>query len=122
MKAAFKFEQADNEDFLIEQSPAYHNDSQKSSEAYTQVSLIHDAPLSEEEEAAQQRLALTKISQIFDNCIDEGIAPDSVAHAGIFQSLVVMVEIYGEEPVASLMLQIVEGIRKGRYTTNGQTH
>jgi hypothetical protein len=117
MKAAFNFEQTEHEEFLLENTQTQRHDDDN------QKPAVHcHTPLSEEEEARQQRLALNKICAIYDQCMDEGIEPDSVAHAGIFQSLVVMVEIYGEEPVANLMGQIIEGIRLGRYTTNGPTH
>jgi hypothetical protein len=75
-----------------------------------------------EEAARQQRKALHTISHTFDRCMEDGIAPDAVAHAGIFQSLVVMVEIYGEAAVASLMKQIIDGIHTGRYTMANCTH
>jgi cyanophycinase-like exopeptidase len=83
---------------------------------------MHDEDVDGLIAAQEQRIALTYISEAFDKATDKGIAPDAVAHAAIFQALVIMVEIFGEEPVAHLMGQNVSAIRNGRYTMHDIMH
>lgn len=68
------------------------------------------------DEHKDRQLALEHLADAWHGAEDEGIEPESIAHAAIFAALATLVTDYGEEAVADLIAALPERIRAGEYS------
>lgn len=66
--------------------------------------------------AEKKRLALSYLTEAWDEAVAEGIDSEILAHAALFAALADLISTYGEEPVASLAERLPERIRAGEFT------
>ncbi|MEM6851494.1 MAG: hypothetical protein AAF527_07200, partial [Pseudomonadota bacterium] len=66
-----------------------------------------------------KRLALRHILEAWDKALDAGVEPELLASSAIYAALSDMVDIYGEEPVASMAESLPERIRTGEFSLAG---
>ena len=64
----------------------------------------------------QKRMALERILDTWDAALEDGIQPELLATTAIFAALTDMVDLYGEEDVASMMADLPDRIRNGEFT------
>lgn len=69
-------------------------------------------------ERIDRDLALERLAAAWRGAEDEGIAPETVAHAAIFAAFATLVTEFGEDAVADLVAQLPERIRAGEYSLN----
>jgi hypothetical protein len=66
--------------------------------------------------AEKKRVALTYLSEAWDEAVAEGVDSEILAHAALFASLSDLITTYGEEAVAGLAERLPERIRAGEFT------
>lgn len=67
-------------------------------------------------DAEQKRLALQMILDAWENARRAGVGAEMLSSAAVFAALTEMVELYGEEPVATLVEGWPERIRGGEFS------
>lgn len=67
-------------------------------------------------EQKDRQIALEHLADAWHGAEDEGIEPESVAHAAIFAALATLVTDYGEDAVADLVASLPDRIRAGEYS------
>lgn len=73
-------------------------------------------PAAELPEDEQKRIALDLLLDAWDTALRQGVAPEVLATTAIYCALTDMVDIHGEDPVAHMMQELPERIRKGEFT------
>jgi hypothetical protein len=82
------------------------------------------APSAKEEErsiAEKKRLALTCLSDAWDEAMAENVDPDILAHASLFMALSDMIAAYGEEAVADFASRLPKRIRAFEFSVDDVT-
>lgn len=74
----------------------------------TQVQLIDDGD--------ESMRALSLILAAWDEGEETGVAPEAMAYAALFTALSDLVDIYGEDAVASLARGLERRVRLGEFT------
>jgi hypothetical protein len=69
----------------------------------------------------KKKLALSYISEAWDEALAEGIDSEIVAHAALFTALCDLIATYGEEPVAELAKTLPQRIRDLEFTVTEQS-
>lgn len=64
----------------------------------------------------QKRIALERILDAWDAALSEGVQPELLATTAIFAALTDMVDLHGEEDVASMMADLPDRIRNGEFS------
>ena len=75
-------------------------------------------------------LALTKekqrasqiVSESLQQGLDDGIAPDALAHASLFHALTLFVDLFGEDAVSHMMENVKNSVKEGSYTLPEVVH
>lgn len=68
------------------------------------------------DEEEQKRIALDILLEAWDRALAQDVEPEVLATAAIYAALTDMVDLYGEEPVATLVESLPERIRDGEFT------
>lgn len=71
------------------------------------------SPLDEEE---QKKIALDLLLEAWDQALAQDVEPEVLATAAIYAALTDMVDLYGEESVATLVESLPARIREGEFT------
>ncbi len=74
----------------------------------TQVQLVDDSD--------ESMRALSLILAAWDEGEETGVAPEAMAYAALFTALSDLVDIYGEDAVASLARGLERRVRLGEFT------
>ncbi|WP_366654490.1 hypothetical protein [Fodinicurvata sp. EGI_FJ10296] len=69
----------------------------------------------------QKRIALERILDAWDAALSEGVQPELLATTAIFAALTDMVDLHGEEDVASMMADLPDRIRNGEFSLKRDT-
>ncbi|MCB1508139.1 MAG: hypothetical protein KDI98_05105 [Hyphomicrobiaceae bacterium] len=70
----------------------------------------------------ERTAAIELVSALFDAAEEEGVSEIGVAEAALFQSVMRLVGVYGEDAVARSLEKTVLGVRGGYYTLAGPAH
>lgn len=70
--------------------------------------------------AEKKRVALSCLSDAWEEALAEGVDTEILAHAALFTALADLIATYGEEPVAALAKRLPERIRAGEFTLDRQ--
>lgn len=70
-------------------------------------------PLTDNE---QKKLALNLLLDAWDAALQRGVEPEVLATTAIYAAVTDMVDIHGEEPVAEMLSELPERIRRGAFT------
>ena len=76
----------------------------------------------ESQVSIEKRRASEYLSEAINDALEEGMAPDAVAHAALFHSCTLLVEIFGEEAVAGMLAQMQSSVKDGAYTMPDIVH
>jgi hypothetical protein len=68
--------------------------------------------------AEKKRLALTCLSDAWDEAMAEGVDPDILAQAALFTALADMVAAYGEQAVAEFAAKLPKRIRDFEFSVD----
>lgn len=68
--------------------------------------------------ATQKKVALSYLTQAWDDAVAEGVDSDVLAHAALFAALSDLVVTYGEEAVAELATSLAARVRNREFTLN----
>jgi hypothetical protein len=66
--------------------------------------------------AEKKRVALTYLTEAWEEALAEGVDSEILAHAALFAALSDLISTYGEEAVAGLAERLPERIRAGEFT------
>jgi hypothetical protein len=66
--------------------------------------------------AEKKRVALTYLTEAWDEALAEGVDSEILAHAALFAALSDLISTYGEEAVAGLAERLPERIRACEFT------
>jgi len=66
--------------------------------------------------AEKKRVALSYLSEAWDEAIAEGVDSEILAHAALFTALSDLVSTYGEDAVGGLAERLPDRIRAGEFT------
>ena len=66
--------------------------------------------------AEKKRVALSYITQAWEEALAEGVDSEILAHTALFTALSDLVSTYGEDAVAQLADRLPERIRAGEFT------
>lgn len=66
--------------------------------------------------AEKKRVALTYLSEAWDEAVAEGVDSEILAHAALFAALSDLISTYGEEAVAGLAERLPERVRAGEFS------
>ena len=64
----------------------------------------------------QKRLALSHLTQAWDDAVAQGVESDVIAHAALFTALSDLVLSYGEDAVADLAASLEGRVRNREFT------
>lgn len=67
-------------------------------------------------EERQKAEALAYILEAWDEALNDGLEPESVAHAALFAALSDLVTTYGEDAVAQMTEGLVTRIQSGEFS------
>lgn len=75
-----------------------------------------EGPLSDRAVAEGKRKALTRVLDMWDAALRDGVPSEALASAAIFAALTELVDLYGVEPVAEFADGLPARIRAGEFT------
>jgi hypothetical protein len=66
--------------------------------------------------AEKKRVALSYLTEAWEEAVAEGVDPEILAHAALFAALSDLISTYGEEAVAGLAERLPDRVRAGEFT------
>lgn len=69
--------------------------------------------------AEKKRAALAYLTSAWDEAVEQGIDPEILAHAALFAALSDLIDIYGEDAVATFVGGLDARVQRGEFTLRG---